>query len=149
MSYRNIIRIILYGSFIIFTINYFRPYNIVDPSLKDYDNKYLEIVNKYCTKKQYLQPRQKAIYFQDLGEGRIANCTTNGHSKMTIKINPKYWNDVSWDQQWSTAVHELNHCYLNMDHSPDPNSVMYAYENFLTKEEVTKQLIEILKEHCK
>lgn len=144
----NIIRYSLYGILILMMLQTFAPYTKVDPELEKYDKEFLATVNKYCTKSQYLQPWQKAEYFNDLGEGHIGYCSTNDITKLIIRINPKYWNGKSEDEKFSTFSHEATHCYLNTDHSPNPNHFMFAYENYLSKETVQAQLIEFLKKKC-
>jgi hypothetical protein len=124
------------------------PYTSVAPELADYNNTYQQMLKNYCKDTQYFNPLQKDINFGDI-EDRviIAKC---GRSLIGFRVvvDRKHWERAEPNERFSTMMHELSHCYLGVDHSPDPGNFMYAYENYLPIDVVLIQLRDLLIDHC-
>lgn len=126
------------------------PYTIIDPVLLPYDKQFLDIVKIYCKPGQYLSPLQKTIYFEDIKDrSRIAYCKSNGYTTFNIVYSTYHWNIQSEDEKFATMRHEEFHCYFGINHSPNPNHFMYAFENNLSRQVIEEQTIELLKALCK
>lgn len=46
--------------------------------------------------------------------------------KRTISVKASYYKSLSYTEKMYVLVHEVGHCVLNYDHSPDPNNIMYG-----------------------
>ncbi len=145
----KLIRYSLYLVASLFIVSYFIPYTIIDPALENYDREYKALLIKYCPKDKYIHPLQKTMYFQDLPIGNIAYCQTNSYTSFKIVYNKREWDIQSEEQRFSTARHELSHCYFGIGHSDDPKNYMYPYERFLSRQVVEQQTIELIQEQCK
>lgn len=143
------IRILMYTfCFVLITTN-FIPYTIIDPQLVPYDKEFIETVSSICPWYKYNHFIQKAIYFQNLPSNKLAYSLSNGRTRMRIVVDSNYWVRANDDMKYATMFHELGHSILDLDHSSDPTNWIFAYEFNISKEEVKKQLIYLLKERCR
>ena len=126
----------------------FVPYTSIDPELAKFDNEFVAEVKKYCREDQYFHPIQKRIFFENIEDKQvIAQC---GYSPFNFKVGVSYfhWRRSSEEQKFATLNHEFTHCYFKVGHNPDPGNYMYAFENYLPREVVKKQLTDFLAERC-
>jgi len=124
------------------------PINIVDHRVLYYDQLFLGYLEKNCTKKRYMTPIQKIIKIEPMGVEYIGICYTNHITRINIIYNEVFWDRLTEDQRYSTAMHENMHCYFGIDHIDDPNHFMYKYENDVPKIVVYEQLIDLLRKLC-
>lgn len=127
----------------------FIPYRIIDPELAPYEKEFIDTVKEYCPATRFFHPIQDSMYFGNIGYPRLAYTQTNGWTRMTIVVDRFYWATANDDMRYSTLFHELGHGILGLSHSKNSGNFMYAFDFPITKAEVKKQLVEILKERCK
>ena len=125
----------------------FTPINYVSAPLRPYHLEILKLTRGYCSSDQFFNPSQQLIYFNRLKGQEIGVCIVRAHS-FTVQIDPIYWLTSDENAKWELMYHELAHCFLLKNHVDNPENYLYPYAVGLNKEEVTKQFIEDLKEHC-
>lgn len=141
-------RILFISLILIFeTFWIFYPIHHVDNELKQYNDYFLYEVNKYCDKSQFSILNKTIIKFDDLNRGELGVCR-RALIRFEVLIDKKSWDRSQQDRKFSTITHELTHCYLKEEHSPNPNHYMYATENNLPTLMVMLQLEELLKKKC-
>lgn len=126
------------------------PIKYVNDEFKPYYNNYLTIVKSYCGTEDLNLPSRMSIdymtfvYSKDL----LGNCARFGSVSFFIGINESSWKKLDEDAKYQVITHELTHCVLEEMHSENPNNFMYFELNYLPRNIVNKQLIDIVKNKC-
>jgi hypothetical protein len=82
-----------------------------------------------------------------INEETIAYCEYNNNS-YRIYFNLSNIHNFNENDLQLTMFHEITHCELGMDHSPDENNYMYAYYNEQTLEEARVQFVNNIESFC-
>lgn len=124
------------------------PYKNIDKQLQPYYNTYMGLVSLYCPKiKDTLKP-QISIYFNYHNDDNWVGICYLYKNKFVVQIDHKYWVNTTEDDRKEIMYHELSHCVLDLDHSPDPKNYMYAYDSHLTITDTINQVISDIKGKC-
>lgn len=78
------------------------------------------------------------VFDPDIDDKYVAVCQTYFYDKKIIKVDPDYWENLSFYGKEEVIYHELGHCQLNREHNSTltipsklrysiPNSIMYPY----------------------
>lgn len=118
-----------------------------DPVLQPYVDDYLSLVKQSCKVNQLNLPHSRLIRFLEPGRDRAAECGFNSRYWF-INVSPSYWNRIGEEDRAQLMYHELSHCILRMDHSPDPENYMYYKTTPVTKIMAQLQVLQDAKDIC-
>lgn len=142
-------RSLLYAVLCGYLLYTFAPIQYITAPLAPYIKEVKSIIINNCKPGRYENPDHQLIYFRVLGETTIGAC---GYSDLmhgfTIEIDPVYWLISDEADRFQLIAHEMTHCMLLLPHSEDKHSYMYPFVNPLSKQEVIRQMKEILNRQC-
>jgi hypothetical protein len=123
-------------------------YKIVDEELKPYVTEYMGLLNKYCKSGNYNKSDRYVIFLQNFNDGRTMGLCERKWNGYSVQIDNTIFNNSAEKYRKQLLFHELSHCLINQEHSPDPNNYMNAVFPYLDANLVMKQTIDNIKNHC-
>lgn len=142
---KNVLYAILFG-YLLYT---FAPVQYISAPLDPYVKEVKDIIISNCRPGRYEDPKHQLVYFHVLGRETIGVCEYSDlvHG-FTIEIDPVNWLISDSDERFALVAHELTHCMLLQPHSEDRHSYMYPYARPMEKQEVIRQLKEVINHQC-
>lgn len=120
------------------------PVNSIEPKLQPDYKEFITLYDNNCDRPK---PKQFILKFSYLQDDTIGICISN-HTRRTIYIDKRFWEDASDVQKKQLVFHELTHCYLNFGHIEDDKHYMNPYYISLPKETLLTQTVDMLKNKC-
>ena len=108
----------------------FYPMHEIDRELMSFNSFYLAELNKHCDRSQWSFPPHTKIILDRISDEQVGVCHKSW-SRFEVVVNIKYWYQATFEDQFSTAVHEMHHCYTGAKHTDDPTNFMFKAENVL------------------
>lgn len=124
---------------------------VTEKELVSYLQEFKDLYKKACNKEinDLVPSGVSIIHLAPLKYPTLGVCRRNGISGFEIVISPSVIVSPSWDGQGRTTMrHELAHCLLNQSHINDPKHFMNPQLYEISHEELDKQTLEIMKDHC-
>lgn len=134
---------IIFISLVIYT---FYPIKYVDPQIKPYKDRIVNIIKDKCGDRY--NKRIKEITQFGLLDGYIIGLCEESKLRMNITLDKLYWNFSDENEKLALVAHEEFHCLLNAKHSPDMRNFMHDVLPSITEEELLTQMNNYLINIC-
>lgn len=105
------------------------PSKSIDPRTVSHDPTFNSYIETYIAQKGAPLDYDIPIAFTHIEGQTIGICTRWSNGYRQIEIDKEYWDSASERYRLSLISHELGHCDLLREHSPDILSIMY-YQNW-------------------
>lgn len=147
-KYKFYLRVFLYSLSFFIATKVFVFSRVKDPELLVYFNKNLNVINHYCTKKQYKYPFMTSVVFGKMEMiGAIAYCEPKLNG-FRLAFDKRYWNNLSELNKTQLMLHEMAHCMFDEEHRDDPTHFMYASMNTIDGLSLAIQVHNYLTQKC-
>lgn len=126
-------------------------YKIIDKELKPYVSEYYRLLNKYCKNRKYNKSSHYIIFLDDINEYRGDGTQTIGvcYHKLfgfEVEIDRGWWESSNESLRKQLIYHEMAHCLINQEHSPNKSN--YMYQGLFPNDNVETQSIQDIKDYC-
>lgn len=119
-----------------------------DPRLMKYFNDNLKIITTFCNESQYYLPPMHAVYFGKMyATAAIAYCDIRFNGFKLI-FDEEYWNELPEIDRQQLMFHEMAHCMLDAEHTPDVNHFMSPEMAHIEETVLKMQIMKFLTDKC-
>lgn len=150
---------VLFGILLTVCVAIAAPLKIIDTELAPYYDRYMFLLEQYCTQQQYFVPTKITMTIEEIkeksedGDTLVAECFYDGTKIVRIIYDKKFYDKATETERMSTISHELRHCLFhipNEGHSKKPINYFNQYDNGkkINLYDLYQQLIDDFKDSC-